>query len=71
MKWQPIETAPKDGRRFLAYEKSDENCVYECWWEPDYLHDEWGCAVGGWDDDWDLQRDPSHWMPLPAPPVKP
>jgi NTP pyrophosphatase (non-canonical NTP hydrolase) len=66
--WMPIESAPKDGNRFLAYEKTEENCIYEAWWEEDYLIGEWGEKVGGFDDDWDLQRKPTHWMPLPKPP---
>lgn len=64
--WQPIETAPKDGRPFLV-------------WEPHYgirigifyersNHDDWlsykdafgGSSKGG--------MRATHWMPLPAPP---
>ena len=34
MQWHPIETCPKDGREFLAYDpvaKKFDVCV---WWEP-------------------------------------
>jgi len=70
--WKPIESAPKDGSRFLAYEKkenasTDASC-FECWWEEDYTIDEWGVRVGAWDDDWALSREPTHWVPLPTPP---
>jgi hypothetical protein len=59
--WQPIETAPRDGSRFLAYENRDVS-YYPCWWRNDYLIWE------GWQDDWDSEPDPSHWQPLPPPP---
>ena len=63
MDWQLIETAPKDGIRFLAYEYSPtEYCCYECWWQDDFA--EWE----GWQNDWDSEPNPTHWMPLPKPP---
>jgi hypothetical protein len=34
--WQPIETAPKHGARFLAYEEGDEAQFYVCWWQEDF-----------------------------------
>ena len=61
-KWQPIETAPKDGTRFLAYEPRHEYRYYECWWEDDFR--DWS----GWQDDFDSEPKPTHWMPLPEPP---
>lgn len=61
-KWKPIETAPKDGTRFLAFEKSDDYQHYECWWREDFSN--WS----GWQDDWDSEPNPTHWMPLPEPP---
>jgi len=68
MEWQPIETAPKDGTRIMA------------WW-PDVVLDKsigvtsWMAPVGyciHWTRDgrWS-PFDPTHWMPLPAPPVHP
>ncbi len=66
--WQPIETAPRDGTRILGYSPSKDATVCETWWVEDYLQDEWGVYIGGWDDDWDLNRKPTHWMPLPEPP---
>lgn len=60
--WQDIETAPKDGTRFLAFEKSRESQRYECWWENDFGNWE------GWTDDWDSEPEPTHWMPLMDPP---
>lgn len=59
--WMPIETAPKDGTRFLAYQKDRALC--ECWWQEDFSN--WS----GWLDDADSEPEPTHWMPLPAPPA--
>ena len=54
--WQPIETAPKDGRPIIV---TDGAAVYgSAWWH-------------GRDSVW-LDCDgctPTHWMPLPAPPA--
>lgn len=56
--WQPIETAPRDGREILIWTKSREveKAVYlsrkDAWVSPD----------GGYG------YEPSHWMPLPTPP---
>ena len=62
MKWQPIETAPRDGSRFMAFENGRESKRYECLWQNDWPQWE------GWTDDWDSEPEPSHWMPLLTPP---
>lgn len=60
--WRPIATAPKDGTSFLGHWQGGK---YDCavravkfhngkWWEPN--------------EDY-LVREPTHWMPLPAPPT--
>jgi len=59
--WQPIETAPKDGTKFLAYEGRAENKRYECWWQEDFSN--WS----GWQDWWDSEPEPTHWQPLTKP----
>ena len=56
-----MEAAPKDGSRFLAYEPSTDGSFYECWWQTDFSNWE------GWQNDWDSEPSPTHWMPLPAP----
>jgi len=33
--WQPIETAPKDGSAFLAWEDGDRG-PFKCWWHTDW-----------------------------------
>ena len=60
--WQPIETAPRDGSGFLGYVRKD-------WIEGFY----WTGAEWAYLSDSDLiptgRKQPTHWMPLPAPPV--
>ena len=62
--WQPTETAPKDGTRLLLWATGAFN----------------GCVVGryssrannrggGWLADRFVISKPSHWMPLPDPPI--
>jgi hypothetical protein len=68
--WQPIETAPKDGTQILCFDVRtgeirvairklffDRSGAYE-WFRDDKI-------VPG--HTWSLL--PTHWMPLPAPPV--
>lgn len=76
MKWQPIDTAPKDGEKILLYVP---NIKF-----PQYSK----ISIGKWDNDkyvkkprpyWDYgelrvtdmrNKQPTHWMPLPEPPVE-
>jgi len=54
--WQPIETAPRDGRPFLA--KRHGNTIKIYWWNNtanSFRHDA-GCDA----------RTPHWWMPLPT-----
>lgn len=62
VEWQPIDSAPKDGTNVLLY--------------PNWLVSSYDVALGGfaeWSDYWDdivlLKRQPTHFMPLPQPPV--
>ena len=56
--WQPIETAPKDGTRFLAFDPRRDlaPCLIVHYW-----HRFWMC---------DDERSwcPTHWQHLPLPP---
>lgn len=62
MTWQPIETAPKDGTRFIAFSQDLTFCgdlppfVSFCAWHPDA-----GFCT-------DELREPTHWVPLPDAP---
>jgi Lar family restriction alleviation protein len=68
--WQPIETAPRDGRDFIAYNEftgpyitaakamlPDDDIRY-----PMYC---WRGVKGSW------FPEPTHWYPLPSPPTTP
>lgn len=63
--WQPIETAPKDGSLILTYDGCNSRVVE--WWSEfkywDYIGD--GFYRSEFSD-----HDPTHWMPLPAPPAR-
>ena len=65
MEWQPIETAPKDGRLILMITKNASDIC--------------GVYVAYWNDEMDWFQfhkegyvtNPTHWMPIPALPTKP
>ncbi len=64
-KWQNISTAPKDGTQILIWNGQD---TVVAWWDDVYI---W-VSPGAWisylnrsDTD---EYEPTHWMPLPAPP---
>jgi len=63
-RWQPINTAPRDGRTVLAYLPAlaglptRQDVVAICW-------------AGGWATAYSgacLDTEPTYWMPLPDPP---
>lgn len=66
MGWQPIETAPKDGTYFLAFNAAleadswadEERHMIVQWTGRGY----WRIALDG------QSAHPTHWMPLPPPP---
>lgn len=66
--WQPIETAPKDGRHVLVVAGDQPPAVYEAYYEEDGDRG-WFQANTHWTDphDGSLYR-VTHWMPLPDPP---
>lgn len=80
--WQPIETAPKDGRTLLlGYYNSHGNwrTMRGQWMSETYIAEHWedpGDEQPGWfetsveaDDMPNCWRiEPTHWMPLPAAP---
>jgi hypothetical protein len=67
--WQPIETAPKDGTRILALIRQSDY-IKILHWEPDSSYErtkypeyhQWFDGYTHWI--------PSHWMPLPSPPLR-
>jgi hypothetical protein len=73
LRWQPIETAPKDGTRVLVTWAGDHAAA-------GYVRIAQFCALGGktrraWMSDCDSEpgriMKPSYWQPLPAPPPSP
>ena len=73
--WQPIETAPRDGTEILMTNGVN---VSSGQWFSEYggTYDQEGAPNGdGCDDGWSdwsggMQPDPTHWMPLPPPPIE-
>jgi hypothetical protein len=67
--WQPIETAPKDGTSLLLWWPAHQQLAADPrvigYWKPSYH-----CWQAG---NYFCPRDiaPTHWMPLPPPPVSP
>ena len=69
--WQPIETAPKDGRLILA--TNDFGGMVLCWWGKDYNDESYEGWLSGDGDGYSTglyysPLNPTHWMPLPKPP---
>jgi hypothetical protein len=65
--WQPIESAPRDGTRFLAFAHQVDS-FGEC----DFIGTcEWKGALveGGWS--FGFPASPTNWCPFPAPPSQP
>jgi hypothetical protein len=67
-KWQPIESAPKDGTPLLLFSPLDyftfgnvENGLI-------WVSGGWRCGSSGWRGDGGIDHEPTHWMPLPPPP---
>jgi hypothetical protein len=73
MKWQPIETAPKDGTPVIVGIAGLKNSVGEAYWWEGY--DDCGLNGSGWQT-WDganhtrtvYTTQPTHWMPFPEEP---
>ena len=59
-KWQPIETAPKDGTAILV---AHSEAAFDVWWSDDengWVDD----CMDDWGDKYIIYH-PTHWMPLP------
>jgi len=62
--WQPIETAPKDGSRILAFFPIINNYKILT---VEFLRHRW--YICPYDSEFEMMGgDPTHWMPLPNPP---
>lgn len=67
--WRPIESAPKDGTKILAWcphpRITNDDAFFHCeiiWWRP-YKANPWRTARND-----SIPDDPTHWQPLPDPP---
>jgi hypothetical protein len=71
--WQPIETAPKDGKILLAW-RTCRTASVGCWsYDEAYESRKWGhkAVKEGWRSEGDQcipvnQSDCTHWQPVPA-----
>ena len=79
MKWQPIETAPRDGSKIIGWDpEGDSGMAIIFWWEHRYeRYDEVEGGLfrrvhevlpGYWEGGPHSPWRPTHWMPLPEPP---
>ena len=73
-KWQPIETAPKDGSKVLLWDSDERKYGVSAWLSQEREHwDQVNATTrkrrvevwGYWPD---IDFCPTHWMPLPEPP---
>lgn len=68
MDWQPIETAPKDGTRFIGWNKA--HGLHECFVPENTRHYKRVTAIYGarTSNSNTVWFSPTNWMPLPEPP---
>lgn len=77
--WQPIETAPMDGTSVFVYVRGDSlyptAAAYKSrqyfekeYGDAEYMEEGWYWDFGYPTDFHEEVINPSHWMPLPAPP---
>lgn len=66
-KWQPIETAPRDGTEILVIDATWFNAKIN---QSSWKNDKFDKEHGGWWDGFSTCYRPTHWQPLPSPPNK-
>jgi hypothetical protein len=67
-RWQPIATAPKEGADVLLWSSSPSHADYYIGRYEAGESGAWDTEAGWFSDD-GADIDPTHWMPLPAPPI--
>ena len=60
--WHPIETAPRDGSKFLVWCPKSELSMMQA--NGPVNSETWSLTGPSW-----IAPEPTHWMPLPAPPA--
>jgi len=72
--WQTIDTAPKDGSKFIGFDGVRPFLCYSTKHYVKWPHEEGGPTFrDGWSGDYYdciSPEDPTHWMPLPSMPGK-
>lgn len=69
-RWQPIETAPKDGQEvILRRGKRVGSAMWVHWPSTDFEEAGEGWSIGFDSESWDGENAPTEWQPLPAPPT--
>lgn len=75
MEWKPIETAPKDGTKILIWGYFQNPMMTFLQWDelgaPEvsyFCNGKWNGPCAGAHDEYIVYQ-PTHWMPLPKPPV--
>ncbi len=72
--WEPIKTAPKDGRFLLGFFPDQPLKISQMRYDEAMSHfdgiNNLGWLVGSTNDDSIPMTPPSHWMPLPEPPAE-
>lgn len=66
--WQPIETAPKDGKYYLLYKNGRINNAR--WRDGTWGGEGWCYEMAENIANGHTKNMPTHWMPLPEPPVE-
>lgn len=68
--WLPIETVPKDGTEIILLKGLRVGAAQWCRW-PASEHEDAGesWSISGDGDDWNDEKAPTHWQPLPPPPI--
>jgi hypothetical protein len=75
--WQPIESAPRDGRIIIGWSAGWTSPTAIQWVDELKYQGEYGevCEPADWDWNGTIQcppsHNPTHWMPLPPPPSAP
>lgn len=68
--WQTIGSAPEDGTHVIVYDHASDHIgeAYRGYEETDDDEVMWFWANLSLDDEDSIVAEPTHWMPLPAPP---
>lgn len=66
--WQPIETAPRDGTRILAWFDHLPHPVISWFIRRGKKSGKWSSCGIGYSASFSLDVEPTHWKPLPPPP---